>query len=66
MVQIFRYKKKFEKELKGSWSFELYSIKLVGKTRRGKVYYRIQDYSGEEILGKFYNNELKNIMVKQR
>ena len=56
-VRIFKWKNKFEKGYIGYWTNEIFKIKEVLKTF--PTNYIIEDLEGEEIIGKFYENELQ-------
>ena len=56
-VRIFKYKNKFEKGFTTKWTKEIFVISKVLKTK--PITYRIIDLNNEEILGRFYSNELQ-------
>ena len=56
-VRIFKYKNKFEKGFTTKWTKEIFVISKVLKTK--PMTYRIIDLNNEEILGRFYSNELQ-------
>ena len=56
-VRIFKYKKHFDKGFVSKWTGEIFIIKNVLNTK--PITYRIIDQSGEDIIGRFYDNELQ-------
>jgi transposase InsO family protein len=50
----------FRKSYKGNWSKEIFKISHI-KNTFGEVIYGIQDLSGKEIIGSFYEAELQKI-----
>jgi len=60
-VRIQRIKKLFEKGYKQNWSSEIFSITKVLNTSPLNTYI-ISDYTGEEILGSFYPQELLKVL----
>ena len=62
LVRISRYKGKFEKGYVNNWSQEAYKISKV--LLKNPPVYLIVDLDGEEILGRFYAEELTKIEEK--
>ena len=56
-VRIFKYKKHFDKGFVSKWTSEIFIIKKILNTK--PITYRIIDQSGEDIIGRFYDNELQ-------
>ena len=56
-VRIFKWKSLFEKGYKANWTNEIFVVSEVNKTV--PVTYQLKDLEGEEIYGKFYENELQ-------
>ena len=59
-VRIFKYKKHFDKGYISKWTNEIFIIKRILNTK--PITYRIIDLDGENILGRFYTNELQYSM----
>ena len=57
-VRIFRCKSHFEKEHTAKWSHEIFVIRKFNNTV--PVTYKLEDNEGEEIVGRFYENELQH------
>ncbi|CAG7825017.1 unnamed protein product, partial [Allacma fusca] len=55
-VRIFAYKKVFDNKYKNNWTKEIFVVDEIFHTT--PVTYSIKDTDGEEIEGKFYNEEL--------
>ena len=55
-VRITKKKKTFEKGYTSRWTEEVFTVSQVKHTTQIK--YKITDYSGEEIQGTFYEQEL--------
>lgn len=55
-VRIYKYKKHFEKGFTGYWTSEIFKIKKVNNTV--PITYELEDLNNEEIIGRFYTNEL--------
>lgn len=60
MVRISRAKNVFEKGYESGWTLELFKIVRVSSARYPVVYY-LQDLSGEDIEGFFYEQELSRV-----
>ena len=56
-VRIFKYKKHFDKGFVSKWTNEIFFLKKVLNTK--PITYRIIDKNGEDIIGRFYTNELQ-------
>jgi len=56
-VRIFKWKTRFEKGYTYKWSKEIFQIDKVYDTH--PITYHIEDLHGEEVLGRFYANELQ-------
>ena len=56
-VRIFKYKNKFEKGYTAKWTNEIFVINEIYFS--DPVVYGIIDLKGEEIVGRFYENELQ-------
>ena len=56
-VRIFRYKYKFDKGYKASWTDEIFRVSEVRHSV--PITYTIKDLQGEPILGSFYENQLQ-------
>ena len=56
-VRIFKYKSLFEKGYKAKWTREIFIISKVNNTN--PITYELKDLDGEDIIGKFYDNELQ-------
>ena len=56
-VRIFKYKSKFEKGYVGYWTNEIFIIDKINNT--SPPTYSLKDLHGEEIIGRFYQNELQ-------
>ena len=61
-VRIFKYKKHFDKGFISKWTNEIFIIKKILNTN--PITYRIIDQSGEDIIGRFYTNELQRSNFK--
>ena len=57
-VRIYKYKYTFTKGFVAKWTNEIFIIKSVDKQRK-PITYKIIALDGEEILGRFYSNELQ-------
>jgi hypothetical protein len=55
-VRIYKYKTHFEKGLTHKWTPEIFKVSKVLLT--SPPTYELVDLKGEEILGKFYSNQL--------
>ena len=58
-VRIIKKKKRFEKEYKASWTDEIFIINKLNSTN--PITYALIDDNGEDIIGSFYQEELKNV-----
>lgn len=58
-VRISKYKTIFEKSYTRQWTTEIFRVKQVKNTY--PVTYTLEDMNGDEILGGFYNYELKRV-----
>ena len=56
-VRIFKWKSKFEKGFTAKWTREVFIIKKINSTV--PVTYELQDEEDEDIVGRFYENELQ-------
>ena len=56
-MRIFRWKNHFEKGYTGYWTTEIFKIFEI--VQSSPITYRIKDFQGEDILGKFYSSELQ-------
>ena len=56
-VRIFKYKSHFEKGVTHKWSKEVFIIKEVFPSH--PITYKLYDLNDEELLGRFYSNELQ-------
>ena len=63
LVRISRYKNKFEKGYVNNWSREAFRIKKV--LLKNPPVYVIEDLDNEEIIGRFYAEELAKIEEKE-
>ena len=63
IVRIWKYKNIFAKGYVPSWSEEFFVIKKVKNTILWT--YFISDLKGEEIVGRFYKNELQKTNQKE-
>ena len=61
-VRIFKYKKHFDKGFISKWTNEIFIIKKILNTN--PITYRIIDKNGEDIIGRFYTNELQRSNFK--
>ena len=59
-VRIFKYKYKFDKGYTAKWTNEIFKISEVIKSI--PIVYRIKALDNEEILGRFYQNELQKTL----
>ena len=57
-VRIYKYKYTFTKGFISKWTNEIFIVKSVDKKRK-PITYKIIALDGEEILGRFYSNELQ-------
>ena len=57
-VRIYKYKYTFTKGFVAKWTNEIFIVKIVDKKRK-PITYKIVALDGEEILGRFYSNELQ-------
>ena len=57
-VRIFRWKSHFEKGHTAKWTQEIFIVRKVNNTV--PVTYELEDEEGEEIVGRFYENELQH------
>ena len=57
-VRIYKYKYTFTKRFVAKWTNEIFIVKSVDKKRK-PITYKIVALDGEEILGRFYANELQ-------
>lgn len=64
MVRISKAKKTFEKGYRPNWTREVFKIVKVYKKERPE--YRIQDLMGEDILGKFLDQELQAVRSDEK
>ena len=55
-VRLFKWKSKFEKGYTHKWSKEIFIVDKVFDTK--PVTYKVRDLDDEEVLGRFYTNEL--------
>ena len=55
-VRIFKWKSKFEKGYTYKWSKEIFIVDKVVDTK--PVTYKLRDLNDEDVLGRFYSNEL--------
>lgn len=55
-VRIYAYKKDFENKYKNNWTREIFAIDKIFRTN--PITYSIKAVDGEEVSGKFYNEEL--------
>jgi len=63
IVRISRWKGTFEKGITPNWSFDLYQIVEILKTK--PITYRIKDLKHDEVIeGSFYENELQKSKLK--
>ena len=58
-VRITRKKHIFQKGYEQSWSYEVFTISKVLKTK--PITYEIKDYKKEPIIGSFYSSELQTV-----
>ena len=60
-VRIFKYKYKFDKGYTAKWTNEIFKISEVINSGKSQdpIVYRIKALDNEEILGRFYQNELQ-------
>ena len=63
LVRISKAKKTFEKGYKPNWTREVFKITRVYK--KSLPEYRLQDLSGEDILGKFLEKELQLVIPEE-
>ena len=56
-VRIFRYKHIFEKGYTYKWTNEIF--KVIEIVYNSPITYKLVDLKGEDILGRFYDNELQ-------
>lgn len=61
-VRISKYKRTFEKGYTPSWTTEVFTIKTVQPTRPKT--YKLEDHTGEELAGGFYEQELQKTKYK--
>ena len=60
-VRIFRYKNKFAKEYTPNWSKEIFTVDKINDTV--PYTYNLKDLNDEEIIGNFYDKELKKSIL---
>lgn len=63
IVRIAQAKQPFKKGYTPAWTEELFTISRVNKTT--PITYRLKDYTGEELKGSFYSEELQKVGDKQ-
>ena len=63
LVRISKSKGTFEKGYKSNWRSEIFVVKKVLPTRYPE--YKLQDLSGEDILGKFLPFELQRVQINR-
>ena len=56
-VRMFKWKSRFEKGFTAKWTKEIFVVKKVNCNVPHT--YELQDLEGEDILGRFYENELQ-------
>lgn len=57
-VRIFKWKSHFEKGYTAKWTREIFIVKKLNST--APVTYELEDEEGEDIVGRFYENELQH------
>ena len=67
MVRLNKAKSVFDKGYLPNWSKEHFQVKDVPEPKRGakRPVYKLEDYSGEEIKGSWYPEELQKITNNQ-
>ena len=56
-VRIFKWKSKFEKGYTAKWTREIFIVKKINSTV--PITYELEDDEGEDVVGRFYENELQ-------
>ena len=64
LVRISKTKKTFEKGYRSNWTREIFKVVRVYK--RVKPEYKLEDLTGEDILGKFLESELQVVMQEEQ
>lgn len=64
IVRISRIRKPFQRYYSEHWTNELFLIKKR-QMKQNVPSYKLTDYSGEEILGSFYEKELQKVLVDE-
>ncbi len=55
-IRIYKFRHTFTKEFVNNWSNEIFRIKKI--VTSNPITYQIVDLNGEDILGRFYENEI--------
>jgi hypothetical protein len=61
-VRIYKYKYEFEKGYKSRWTNEIFVVSVVHNTK--PITYSLKDLKGEDIIGKFYSEELQRSEIE--
>ena len=63
-VRISNYKNTFDKgSFSHNWTTEIFTI-TKRYIKQGQVIYEIEDYAGDDVIGRFYHNELQKVKEK--
>ena len=57
-VRMFKWKSHFEKGYTAKWTSEIFVVKKLNYSAPHT--YELQDLEGEDIIGRFYENELQH------